>query len=200
MEPQLAKDVMERTFKLYGWKRMDSRRVANDSLLGRLNREFQSRQPSFTNFAKVQTLALTQCSNAPKVQRLSEGVSLLTGADASATQNSVLDLWKWTNALDVVTNTWAIAGSFEAKQQEIEPSGTATMTTYAHYSDLQEYAYEFTHKIIPLRRLHGDASIFMYLSTVEEKTRAKALEMARGTTRFAFGYALTQALKSESGA
>ena len=60
----------------YKWQRIDIRRLGSDSLMGRITREFDRRQPSMFSISRVRCLARSQRASAPKRERIADRVVL----------------------------------------------------------------------------------------------------------------------------
>ena len=188
LRDEVFKAVKSSFKKFYNWKDcFDCRRIGCDSLHGRFRREFERKQPTMFTLLKAKSLARSQNEGQIKKTKLSNDTEL--HQKERETYDGPASLSKWFACFDIVVNTWAVTGCFD-----ITYDGQSRK--YVHWSEVQEYHFEFTLKSNELTDLrHSEYKIFQYLSSVEEDIRAKAIELARGESECPWGLALTTARK-----
>ena len=121
---------------------------------------------------------------------------MMIDAPAEA-QTSAKDPFIWFENFEGCANTWALAGCFYVSFQDTGDTA-AKQILYVHRSDAYGYFRVFKKKFQELRRTFSDASALAYLAAVEQKIRAKAIDLARSNLKIPFGIALTRALLMES--
>ena len=189
LDSDVQKQVEDNFRKAYGWPGLPSRQVACDSLLGRVKREFERRQPSMFSILRVRTLAQAQRGNPLKTRRLSESVSLQLGEGEDDTPASTNGLYAWLLLLQVLCTTWAVAGCFYTE------AGSGKRDRFAHWAQTCEYYSEIAYRAHEALLLFTEESVVGWIQMVEEEMRARAIELVRGVQKELWGNALLQALK-----
>ena len=72
----VIKSIMTSAQDYYKILKIDSRRIASDSLLSRVRREFERRQPSMSTILRVKTMAQSARSVPIKRSRLASGINM----------------------------------------------------------------------------------------------------------------------------
>ena len=188
LDSEEQKSVEQRFRQLYNWPSLPPRQIGSDSLLGRVQREFNRRQPTQLAVSRVRTLAASQKGNPPKQRRLTESVSILWGAVEEDT-SSVSGLYAYLALLRVLATTWAVAGSFTAEDN----SGNAGI--FAHWAETSEYEQMFSERAHAELALHTEDSVVHWITEVEEEVRARAIEFTRGPGQLLWGRALQAAVR-----
>ena len=188
LDSEEQKSVEQRFRSLYSWPSLPARCVGSDSLLGRVKREFDRRQPTQYPVSRVKTLASTQRGAPSKSRRLSAGVALtFEGADEE--EVCVSGVYGFLTLLRVLCTTWAVAGSFDT------PEGGGK---FAHWHETTEYEHAFSEKAHQELSLHTEESVVAWISAMEENVRAHAIELTRGPLQSLWGKALLTSLKELS--
>ena len=196
LDPDLQQQLETCFRKTYDWPRILARQMGSDSLLGRVRREFEKRQPSMLAVMRVRSLARSQRGHAPKTSRLSEHVHLTLGPDyADEGEPGVANLYTFLTNLQVLANTWAVAGCFEA---DVGPAGATTKARFAHWADTSEYQLRVAEEAHQRLVAHSEASVLHYVTVVEEELRVRAIELVRGTSQAAWGEALLRVVSESS--
>ena len=140
LDSDVQKQVEDNFRKAYGWPGLPSRQVACDSLLGRVKREFERRQPSMFAILRVRTLAQAQRAQPLKTRRLSESVSLQLGEGEDDTPSSTNGLYAWLLLFQVLCTTWAVVGCFDSE------AGSGKRDRFAHWAQICEYYSEVAYR------------------------------------------------------
>ena len=192
LQVEIFKGINKTFLIYYNWLTpIDSRRIGCDALHGRFRREFDKRLPSMYTILKAKSLAKSQKSEPIKKTRLgSENGMNLEIHMAQRESEGQASLSKWFQCFDIVVNTWAVTGCFDI----IYESKTRK---YVHWNEVTAYMYEFQARAIDLKeKQFPEYRAYVYLSTVEEDLRGKAIELCRGEDDVPFGEALTLARKN----
>jgi hypothetical protein len=191
---------LEATFEAYYKFTIEPRRFGYDALLGRFRREFDRRQPSALALTRARSLADSQRTNIVKRRQLAFDVQVEFGnsyGDEASDMNrsSSQCLRHLFHALEIFSNTWALAGCFDVEW--LQKSGT--MIKYVHWQDACFYVQSLKDKADGyVDRGYTQASIYDSLITLETAFRARAIELSRARDPMPWGLALRQALKDES--
>lgn len=183
LDASVQKDLEKAWRSYYNWPSIPSKRMGADSLLGRISREFQRRQPTMVSVQRVRSLAKSQRGTPAKLRKLSEGVSLQLGEgeeddDTTATSG----LYHYLSQLEILCTTWSVAGIFQVEG-----------APFCHWWQVQEYAFCCSEKAHEALARNTEESVVHYVSTVEECFRARAVELTRGQEQLTWGKALLQA-------
>ena len=183
--------ITEAFLKFYSWPRLDARRMGSDALLGRFRREFDRRQPSMYHIPRARSLTASQRSAPIKRSRLSDGLVLESRDIEGEDRFEAAGLWPYFDAFDVVVTTWAVAGCFD-----IEYEGKNVR--YAHWESVASYLFDVRHHAVEAMESYQEASVRLFVSSVEEEIRGYAIEMARRAAPVPWGLALALAAAQHS--
>ena len=98
---------------------------------------------------------------------------------------------KWFSNLDVLSNTWALAGCFDVVWN-------GSRVKYAHWEHTQHYVYEIRVRVEGLLLKYYADSILTFAVQCEEDFRAAAMQLARDDPPMPWGLALVAALKDNN--
>ena len=138
---------------------------------------------------------MAQRSQEVKEQKISNGLCLLLNDKEEITASS--DLFKWTELFAILVKTWGIVGCFDVQFQPEDAPSKRSMK-YLSWCEAEQYKFEFIDQISRLRTRYTDASILQFLNDCEEAFRSKAIELARSSEQYPFGYALLKVIKVEA--
>ena len=192
LDDTLQKGLESNFRTAYGWAKIDNRRTGCDSLLGRVSREFQRRQPSMFAVSRVKCLARAQKSSNAKRQRVADGLNLEWFGELNDVTDDTDTLAKWLRNLDVLANTWALAGCFDVPW-------LGSRIRYAHWEATQAYVFELRVRLEPLCQLYWPQGVLDYAIRIEEEFRAAALQLARDDPPTPWGVALAVVLREKNG-
>ena len=179
----------------YAMPAVPPQRVACDTLVGRIHREFEKRQPTAFAISRVRCLAKAQRQSKPKQARVSEFVQIEFSDpfadeeinDATEGGNVVKD---FETSLDILAYTWALCGCFDVTHE-------GRSMKYVTYWQAIDYKKEITGRLWPLCSVFTDASIVGFGVAVEDEIRCHALELARAPYNLPFGLALMESKKAK---
>jgi len=194
LEPSFQKEVESAFRALYNWPALPASRVGSDSLLGRVQREFERRQPAQYPVGRVRSLAYAQKGVPTKVRRLSAGVTLSVSEAAEDDEGEPAGLHTFLSQLSVLATTWSVAGCFDAEVGD----GTADRAVFCHWSEACAYTHVFEERAYAELPAHTEESVTLWVAAVESETRTRAIELVRGTERLLWGRALVRALRELS--
>jgi len=164
----------------YDWKDFDSARIGSDSMHGRFKREFDKKLPTMYCVLRAKSLAAAAKAPTMKKSKLDNDITITSRAEPEEAAKS---LSSWFSCLDIIVNTWAVTGCFNVTHGGKE-------VKYCHWQDADSYKHEFHAMALELLGSHTEWSTFSYLYSMEEKFRAKAIEMARSKEEVPWGTAL----------
>ena len=195
---EVQKNVEKVFSSSYGGWLLAVEEMGADAILARFSREFGKKQPSMYTIMRAKSIAHSQRSVPTKRHKVAANVDLEVrdGADADEAVDSVVVtslLGKYFKCFKIVRNTWAVAGCFD-----VMPEGETTSVKYVHWQQACEYMQEFQDHADELLTRYDEESVLIYIVTVEEKFRAKAISYARSPQQVPWGRALLQALAKES--
>lgn len=188
LDSELQKSKIAAFSSYYHWHLLSKEQVS-DSLLGRLVREFERRQPSMFAVLRVRSLAATSRSQAPKKHRISDQIQLEYDAGAEA-ELQTGKIRTYFSCLRLLCNGWAIAGCFDVTFQ-------GKVVKYAHWQELCRYVSKLEDKAWSVMDKHPEDEVLRFVSDSEELIRAKAVELARSDAQVPFSMALLQAWNEE---
>ena len=180
---------IEDAFKnFYHWKDFEPEEIGADTILARFFREFNKWKPSMFALSKIKTVAMTNTGQSGhKRQCGAQGISIFIDVDESEGFNTT-ELLAVLEALEVLANTWALAGCYES--DSLEYPGR-----FAHWQDTTTYAKYFkkhgTRKLL----MYTESSVIKYITECEEEFRRRAIAMIRGTDKVPWGAALMKTIK-----
>ena len=187
---EIFKEVGKAFRTFYNWPDVPAERMGSDKLLGRTRKEFQRKEPSLIPMLKVKSLTTSQFEPQEKKTKLS-ATAVLTVLAGDEQQAEAPSLFQWLSCFDIMVNTWALAGCFDVTHD-------ARPIKYCHWSQADQYKFEFQNKAFQLRQKHSEKAVFNYLCEVESSVRSKAIELARSTEGVPWGPALLRSVKENS--
>ena len=167
----------------YNWKKLDNRRMGSDTLLGKISREFGRRGPTLFPVARVKSLARAQKSAVSKRQRVGDSFAIDMFDGHGDESDDADTLAKWFSNLDVLSNTWALAGCFDVVWN-------GSRVKYAHWEHTQHYVYEIRVRVEALLLKYYADNILTFAVQCEEDFRAAAMQLARDDPPMPWGLAL----------
>ena len=194
LEPSYQKEVESAFRALYNWPALPANRVGSDSLLGRVQREFERRTPAQYPVSRVRSLAFSQRGVPTKVRRLSAGVTLSVYDAAEEHDDEPAGLHTFLSQLSILATTWSVAGCFEAELG----TDTGEKAVFCHWAEATSYTQVFEERAYAELPLHTEESVTQWISHVESEMRTRAIELVRGTERLLWGRALVRALRDLS--
>ena len=186
LDDAVHKDAIAKFKKAYGWVDLPTEIMGSDSLLGRIFREFKKKAHTLLPLSKVKSLADTSGGGSHKRRTLLPGLIIeSSSALDDESDSSVAHFMEFLGRLEVLTNTWAVAGVFEASHE-------SKMVKYCAWPEACEYLREM--------RTHGETALYdytersvvCYVVAVEEALRKKVIEGARGESAPPFGSVLKE--------
>jgi len=183
-DQRALEDVWRRA---YGWPALIGERMGCDSLLGRAHREFRKCAPTMFPVSKVRTIATSRMAVPPTKRRISEGLYVTIDGDTAIEGEEDLSgsLFVYLDLLEVLTNTWSIAGAFDYEHKGV-------VAKYASWPQTSSYYYFVKKEVTPLLATFTEASVVTYASSCEEVFRMKCIDLARGADKVPFGKALDE--------
>jgi len=175
----------------YNWARLDNRRTGSDVLLGRISREFQKRTPSMYAVSRVKSLARALKSSSAKRQRLGDRFALDYFDDYADGTDEADTLAGWLRNLEILTNTWALAGCFNVQW-------AGSPVKYAHWEQTSLYLYEFRTRMEAEALKYFPGPVLDFAIQTEEAFRGAAIQLARDDPPVPWGLALLTALDKSS--
>jgi len=172
----------------YNWSKLDNRRMGSDNLLGRVSREFQRKQPTMFAVGRVKSLARAQMGSTSKRQRVADGIALEVFDGLGDITDDADTLAKWFRNLEVLSNTWALAGCFEVPWM-------GSRVKYAHWEATQAYVFDLRARLELPCPLYWPQGVLAYAVRVEEEFRGACLQLARNDPPVPWGICLSMALK-----
>jgi hypothetical protein len=178
--------------KYYNWPSLDVEVMACDSVLARIRREFESRQPSLIPFQKVRSVSEAVAHTGAKRARLSDfAVVQFEGMDDYEESPSRY-LRVFIASVEKVVLTWAVAGCFDVtwKGEQVK---------YVHWAETTSYLKTIKKHTNDKIGKYSEGSIVNWIIEVEHKFRAAAIQLARTgdlDARMPWGLALLDAIKN----
>ena len=170
--------------------------MPSDSLLGRVRREFDRRTPTPFPVTRVRSLAATQKGAPTKHRKLADNLSITIGGPGDDEDGeSGGGLYAWLSSLEVLCNTWSIAGVFDV---EVGGHGSGVKARFCHWAQACEYLLEVSERAHEQLRFHTEESVLAWVTAVEHEIRNRAIELVRGVEQEVWGKALLAALKDKS--
>ena len=190
LDPGVQNSLEEAWSKAWSWPRLPAHLMAADEILGRLHREFLRRKPTLFTISKLRTIASTHKGGTPKKRRVAPGVELTIGDDTEG-DISTASVLAFFNALEILTNTWSVAGIFE-----VEVDGTKTK--FAPWPDMVFYLKDIRKRAESLTTHFTDPSVAAFLENREEAWRIKIIELVRGEEKLTWGAAILKVTKDHT--
>jgi len=184
--------VLETFTKAWNWPNLPLVRMGTDVLLGRVFREFQSKKPTLYPVAKVKSLASVQAKvGGVAKRRLGDRITMCFDGQDEDDLDNVGTVLEYFTSLEVLGNTWAVAGAFEVMY-------LTKPCKYASWPDIYAYNVEIKEQAITKIADHSEQSVLRYVTSVEEELRVKAIGLARGEEVMPWGKALSTVIKEHS--
>ena len=154
LDEPLAQDVqtnLESDFlDAYGWLHLAADKVASDSILGRMRREFLRKQPTILPVSRIRTRADTSYTTATKKKKVSEYACISFNTDDDALEErapqGLLELFQ---QFSVLSLSWAIAGI-----DKVEWDGQ--QVRYSHWCQTEEYISVLKNRVLDLQPLYTE--------------------------------------------
>ena len=185
-------EMVSKACVFYSWKRVDVHKICNNRLIGRFRREFIAFAHSLFPIRKVATAAEAQSSSEPKRSRLADRITVIVdGQEENDGSEKGIDLLTWLDLFETLTITWAVCGCYEIDWKDRDER--VVKIKMAHQSDLDQYRREFVTEALILRKTFTDASVVLYLDTIELSFRSHACELGKPPLKMPWGLALLKA-------
>ena len=183
IDEQVYKTIAQTYKQYYNFKDLDPKRIGDDKLHGRVNRQFQARTPSMWPILNCHSLAACTERAAFKVPRKKERLGRLS-IEVNAPEPIVpkkATLSNYFACFEILTQTWATCGCFDVSIKITQPgqADSTKQVKYAHWSDCDAYRFLFMHEASVLREKYPEWKVLNFLMTIEEGVRGYACQMAR---------------------
>jgi hypothetical protein len=193
--PDSSQRNIEAVFlKFYNWPSLDVEVMGCDSVLARIRREFEARQPSLIPFQKVRSVSEAVATTGAKRARLSDfAVVQFEGMDDYEESPSRY-LRVFIASVEKVVLTWAVAGCFDVTWK-------GEQKKYVHWSEVTSYLKTIKKHTNDKIGKYSEGSIVNWVIEVEHKFRAAAIQLARTgdlEARMPWGLSLLEAIKNGS--
>ena len=189
---ETVQETIEKAFRdKYAWPVLAPDRIGCDSLLGRCHREFQAYKPSMFPVSRVKTVATVQKKEPAAKRQCGGGVSIVIERDEDDEAHAILSFLEFIDGLDILGNTWTVAGSFDAKSADFPGFFCQWPKTCAYTQHIRR---EGTLRL----REYTEMSVLACAVAAEEAFRCKAIEFVRGDRKFTWGYALEAVTKEHA--
>ena len=187
-----VQDNVEENFKkFYSWKAFQPEEIGADTLLGRVFREFQKWKPSMYAISKVKSVAITQHSTHSAKRHCGGGVTVTVDGEDDADGYSMAMFLSFLYALEVLCNTWALAGCFDTESKEYPGK-------FAHWADTTAYYKVIRDNGTKELTQYTEDSVIVYCREVEEEFRRRAISLTRSSEKIPWGAALAKVIKDNS--
>ena len=162
----------------------------SNSMLGRIKREFDKRQPTIFNIHKVRTVYNTNKTQEAKKRKLATGVLVQFEEDAYMEDDQVTSRLRHLFAkFDVLGLAWSLAGLFDFRYDGKD-------VLFCHWQEAQQYIRNLREKVEHLTDTFSEDSVTYYFLTCEEQVRGYVVEYVRQSRDpLPWGMALSRAFK-----
>ena len=168
-----------------GWPALPADRVGSDAIVARFHREFIRRRPTVFQLSMLVTAADSSKALPAKRQKLAANVDIvISGAEADKVPLPIGSLLQILNSLEVVANTWAVAGAYDTIVD------TKTVK-FAPWPDCLAYSGDVRKRAMKLLDTFTEASVVPYVIDREEAWRLEAIELMRASEDTTWGMAIT---------
>ena len=191
LDDSQAKSLEEAFVKAYNTRMFQPDRVGRDILLGRIFREFQSRKPNMYQVAKVRSIGDMALSTGTIKRKIGQNTTITVDGEDAVADYDVGYVLIFSERLEILANTWALAGTFKVTYQGKD-------VPFAFWADCYDYVLKFRKECAERLGTFTEASIIEYATKVEEAFRLKVIEHVRGAEFVPWGHALTKVLKEEA--
>ena len=137
---------------------------------------------------RVKSLARAQKAATSKRQRLGDQFAIEMFDPLGDVPDDADSLAKWLRSLDILANTWALAGCFDVVWN-------SARTNYAHWEQTQAYVYDIHIRVENLLLKYYPYNFLAFAVQCEEDFRAAAMQLARDDPPVPWGVVLNMALK-----
>ena len=184
-----VQDLFRTTWR---WPNLPPERMGADALLGRIYREFQARKPTLIPVAKVRSLSDSQSRvSGSSRRRLGDRLALIVDGEGDEDTSDVVLFMQFITTLEVLGNTWAVAGTFEA-------TWDSSTINYAAWPAVYDYVTAIRDEGASKLGDYTEASVLQYVTLVEEAFRTEAIKLARAEPPMPWGMALTRSLERKA--
>ena len=153
----------------YDWT-LPAKAMVSDALLGRFRRQFEKSTVTVLPVAKVVSLAHSHKGQEAKRRKVAHNVPLeyVEGAEDLACS----DTRSWLLKLKIMTNGWAIAGTYQVTFQ-------SDQVYNCHWQDADYYFSTFESRAWGWVEAFSDGPVMEALTELEERFRVAAIEITR---------------------
>ena len=172
-----------------GWPALPADRVGSDALVARFHREFIRRRPTVFQLGMLVTAADSSKALPAKRQKMAAKVDIVIGGgEADKVPLPIGSLLQILNSLEVMANTWAIAGAFDVVVDTKTVKFAPWPMCLAYSGDVRKRAMKFLDTFT-------EASVVPYVIEREEAWRLEAIELMRASEDTTWGMAITTVRK-----
>ena len=188
--PDTTKNMIHETFqRRYAWN-LEFKLRPSDALLGRVRREFERGCPTMYPVNKVKSFFQQSRSGEPKRHKMGEHVSAIFDQDFDEPSPTV-KFRHLMSKMEVLVNTWALAGCFVPKKDNPGSSSVApNMRLMCEWPEAVKYFRDIRDSVEPILDSCTEASVCEYFLAVEEDLRQRALDHMREFPDKMFGESL----------
>jgi len=173
-----------------GWPALPADRVGSDAIVARFHREFLRRRPTVFQLSQLVTAADSSKLLPAKRQKLAARVDIvISGGEGDTTPLPIGSLLQILNSLEVVANTWAVAGAYDAIVD-------AKTVKFAPWPDCLAYSGDVRKRAMKLLDTFTEASVVPYVIDREEAWRLEAIELMRSNDDITWGMAISGVRKN----
>jgi len=179
----VQKSIEDAWDKAYSWGKLKAQQRGCDSLLARIFREFKKGSPTLFAVSKVRSLAYSQKGKDAKRTKLGGKYSLYCENDEEPDDEVVGTFYGYIDRLEVLTNTWSIAGVFDVEKGGLK-------VRFCGWSQACDYLRTIKDQAAVHLTDCSESSVVEYAIQVEEAFRIKCIEVVRGSEKLTWGEAL----------